>query len=66
MVNARSPEVIPPEKARTVAFPEVLPGLRRTVQVPSCVRASLGSIVPIVVVKSTTVPLCTGMPPARS
>ena len=52
----------PPETARTVAVPETLPARNVTVHDPLCVRASAGSIVPMVVEKVTTVPFWTGVP----
>jgi hypothetical protein len=64
MSTGRSPEVMPPEKARTTARPERVPAIRRTVARPSRVRASAGSSCPIVVVNVTRVPFCTCVPPA--
>ena len=49
MSTDRSPEVTPPEKARTTARPDRVPAIRRTVTLPSRVRASAGSIWPMVV-----------------
>jgi len=63
MSTDRSPEVIPPENARTTARPDRPPASRRTVALPSCVRASAGSIWPIVVVNVTSVPFWTCVPP---
>lgn len=47
-----------------VAVPDVAPVVNLTVTRPFEVRASAGSIVPIVVVKLTTVPFWTGVPAA--
>ena len=56
----------PPENAVIFARPLWPPAMNRTRTSPLCVRASLGSIRPIVVVKETSVPFCTGVPaPAR-
>lgn len=57
----------PPEYAVMTAVPLVVPVRSLTVTWPLCVRASEGSIVPIVVVKVMTVPFCTGVPtPGRA
>jgi hypothetical protein len=64
MSTDRSPDVTPPEKARTTARPERVPATRRTVTLPSRVRASPGSSWPMVVVNVTSVPFCTWVPPA--
>ena len=53
----------PPEKARTTARPDRVPAIRRTVALPSRVRASAGSIWPMVVENVTSVPFCTSVPP---
>ena len=45
-----------------VAVPLWPPAMKRTVTWPLVVRASEGSMRPIVVVKDTTVPFCTGVP----
>ena len=63
MSTDRSPDVTPPEKARTTARPDRVPAVRRTVTLPSRVRASAGSIWPMVVVKVTSVPFWTSVPP---
>ena len=50
-----------------VAVPLAPPVINLTLTWPLCVRASEGSIRPIVVVKLTTVPFCTGVPaPGRA
>ena len=46
-----------------IAVPDCVPALNLTVHLPSCVVASLGSIVPSEVVNETTVPLWTVTPP---
>ena len=51
-----------PDNALTLAVPDWLPACRSTVTLPLSVRASLGSIVPRVIVKVTTVPVSTGVP----
>ena len=63
MSTNRSPDVTPPEKARTTARPDRVPASRRTVALPSFVRASAGSIGPMVVVNVTSVPFWTSVPP---
>ncbi len=63
MSTDRSPDVTPPEKARTTARPDRVPAIRRTVTLPSRVRASAGSIWPMVVVNVTSVPFWTSVPP---
>ncbi len=52
----------PPENAVIVAVPFVPFEMNRTRTWPLFVLASLGSIRPIVVVKETSVPFCTGVP----
>ncbi len=52
----------PPEYAVTVATPLWPVVISFTVTCPLWVRASTGSICPIVVVKLITVPFCTGVP----
>ena len=64
MSTERSPDVTPPEKARTTARPDREPATSRTVTLPSRVRASAGSSCPIVVVNVTSVPFWTCVPPA--
>ena len=63
MSTDRSPDVTPPEKARTTARPDREPAIRRTRTLPSRVRASAGSIWPMVVVNVTSVPFWTSVPP---
>jgi hypothetical protein len=53
----------PPEVARTSATPESSPAKNVVTAVPFRVCASTGSTRPKVVVKRTTVPFCTGVPP---
>lgn len=54
----------PPECARMVAAPDRPSPMNFTVTRPFCVCASAGSMRPIVDVKLTRVPLCTGVPAA--
>ena len=56
------PDVAPPENADTVAVPDTPSENNFAVAWPFVVSADVGSRRPIVVVKVTSVPFCTGVP----
>src|SRR4051812_34414512 len=56
------PPVAPPDTAVTVATPEPPPALNVATARPLVVCTSAGDTVPIVDVKRTVVPFCTGVP----